>query len=661
MKIDSVRIQNFRAFKDQTVAINNYTCFVGPNGTGKSTVLNALNVIFRNSEGSSTNLLTLGEEDFHEKDTSNPIVITVTLGELSAEAAADFSDYFRNGKLIISAIAKWDAQSKSAPVLQYGERMVIQDFEEFFKAVGDKVKVDGQRTIYEEIKKKYPTLPPPTSGPKMLEALKEYERNHPNDLVQTPSQDQFYGVSRGKDRLQKYIQWIFIPAVKDASSEQLEARRTALGQILERTVRAKMSFTDALNKIRSEAVEKYRKLLDDSQSSLVTLSDSLSSRIQEWAHPNASVNLRWVSEASQAVSLADPLASVLASEGMFEGQLARFGHGFQRSFLLALLQELASSDSNDAPTLILGCEEPELYQHPPQIRHLASILLRLSEQRTQVLICTHSSHFIHGERFEDVRMVRRDVQTGDVTIRHAQFEEYANLIATISGQKPSPKNGTALKIAQTLQPSLNELFFSSVLVLTEGLEDAAYVHSYMTLLNRWDDFRRLGCHIVSPYRGKSNIQQPLAISTLLKIPTFVIFDGDSSKCVKETRHVKDNTVLLNLCGSPQTDPIPQDHQWGSNFVMWKEDIASAIAHDIGTEQWTKLIDKVKASLGVQQEAELNKNTRFIEHLMSEAWDSGLRFPTLEKLCLAILGFAFANNLAKSNNSSLKAVTGKGQN
>jgi len=47
------------------------------------------------------------------------------------------------------------------------------------------------------------------------------------------------------------------------------------------------------------------------------------------------------------------------------------GHGLQRSYLLALLQELAGSEAPNAPTLILGCEEPELYQHPPQARHLA--------------------------------------------------------------------------------------------------------------------------------------------------------------------------------------------------------------------------------------------------------------------------------------------------
>jgi len=40
MKLESVRIQNFRSFKDETINFDNYNCFVGPNGAGKSTVMN---------------------------------------------------------------------------------------------------------------------------------------------------------------------------------------------------------------------------------------------------------------------------------------------------------------------------------------------------------------------------------------------------------------------------------------------------------------------------------------------------------------------------------------------------------------------------------------------------------------------------------------------
>jgi len=39
MKIESVRIENFRSYKDETIVLDDYTCFVGPNGSGKLPVL----------------------------------------------------------------------------------------------------------------------------------------------------------------------------------------------------------------------------------------------------------------------------------------------------------------------------------------------------------------------------------------------------------------------------------------------------------------------------------------------------------------------------------------------------------------------------------------------------------------------------------------------
>jgi putative ATP-dependent endonuclease of the OLD family len=54
MKIESVHIENLRSFKSETIYFNNYTCLVGQNGSGKSTVLCALNIFFRNSEGMSS-------------------------------------------------------------------------------------------------------------------------------------------------------------------------------------------------------------------------------------------------------------------------------------------------------------------------------------------------------------------------------------------------------------------------------------------------------------------------------------------------------------------------------------------------------------------------------------------------------------------------------
>ena len=245
MKIISVQMKNFRSFADVTVPFNDYSCLVGPNGSGKSTILCALNIFFRETENATTDLCHLDREDFHQKNTAAPIEIIVTFGDLSAAAQQDFADYYRQGKLIVSAVATFDEASGKAEVKQYGQRLGMPDFKPFFRAVGDKAKVDDLRELYVDIRQTFPDLPVPGTKEAMIKALREYETNHPAQCELIRSEDQFYGISKGANRLARYLQWVYVPAVKDATTEQLEARNTALGKLLARTVRVKTNFGGA--------------------------------------------------------------------------------------------------------------------------------------------------------------------------------------------------------------------------------------------------------------------------------------------------------------------------------------------------------------------------------------------------------------------------------
>jgi putative ATP-dependent endonuclease of the OLD family len=215
MKIESVRIQNFRTIKDQTVPLTDYTCLVGPNGAGKSSILTALNVLFRYSTDATTNLLVLDEEDFHRRDTKEPVIITATFTDLSVDAQKDFSNYYRQGKLIISAVARWDEKSRTAPVVQYGQRTGMDDFAPFFKAEGDGAKVDELKSIYLGLRSAYPSLPSPGPKQSMIDALHQYEEAHPTECKTIPSEDQFYGFgAKGRNLMEKYVQWVFVPAME---------------------------------------------------------------------------------------------------------------------------------------------------------------------------------------------------------------------------------------------------------------------------------------------------------------------------------------------------------------------------------------------------------------------------------------------------------------
>lgn len=636
MRISSVRIENFRSFKDQTIPFNDYACLVGPNGAGKSTVLTALNVFFRESDSLPTDLSQLDDEDFHCKDTDNPVKITVTFENLTQKATEDFSDYVRQGKLIVSAVATFDQATGKADVKQYGQRLGMPAFAPFFEGLDGGKKVADLKEIYTELRGNHEELANPGTKDVMAQALRDYEAARPEECKLIPSEDQFYGFSKGVNRLSRHVQWVYVPAVKDATSEQVEARNSALGRLLARTVRSQTNFDEAVKELRAGMQKQYQELLDGNQHVLNEISKSLQGRLLEWAHPEARLRLEWKQDPNKSVRIEEPWAHILAGEGEFEGELARFGHGLQRSYLLALLHELSGTETDDSPTLILACEEPELYQHPPQARHLASVLNKLSRGNSQVIVTTHNPWFVSGEGFEDVRMVHKDQGGPCSSVRYMSFKEIASSVGKATGEEPTKPEGALAKIHQALQPNLNEMFFTRRLILVEGIEDMAYLQAYFNLLDKADDFRRLGCHIV-PANGKSELLRPLVISKHMKIPTYLVFDSDADKPDRSgsrAKHEKDNKALLRLVSGDEGTPFPDETVWGTGYTVWHSDIGAVVKDEIGTEEWTKYRNKADQLYG--QVGDLNKNSLHIGASLAFAFEDGKRSDALENICKNIL-------------------------
>jgi len=390
-------------------------------------------------------------------------------------------------------------------------------------------------------------------------------------------------------------------------------------------------------KLRLDATQKqYQKILDEKQGALDDISQSLARRLSQWSHPGAGLRLTWRQDPDKSVRVDEPMAQVLAGEDSFWGEISRFGHGLQRSFLLALLQELSGSDDIKGPRLILACEEPELYQHPPQARHMSNVLQKLSSANSQVIVCTHSPYFVSGEAFEDVRMVRKDGRSSTVT--HVTFEEAAKTYTEATGGKLEKRSGTLAKIHQALQPSLNEMFFTTRLILVEGFEDVAYITTYLNLMGLWDEYRRYGCHMVST-NGKSTMVRALVVAKCLGIPRYVVFDSDADKDGRngiKTKHEKDNTALLRLCDVTDPVPFPDSTFWGSNVTMWDSDIGVIVKNDIGREAWQRYCQRADVQYG--QAGGLGKNMLHISSTLSFAWDDGAKSANLEKLCKKLLVF-----------------------
>lgn len=630
MRIGQLRIQNFRAFDDATIDFDGFTCLVGMNGAGKSTVLNALNVFFQ-EKGGATDAARLSEEDFHGRDTSRPVVITATFVDLPPEALEEFQDYVRGDKLIVSAVATWDGSG--ADVKQYGSRLGIAEFAPCFKAAN----ATDCKASYQALVDQGMELPAWKNQSVSLAALRAFEDAHPDRRVPIESEDNFYGIA-GSSRLRRYIQWVYVPAVKDARDEQSETKDGALGKLLARTVRLTANFQGPLDDLRARVQQEMDDLFKDSQGHLDTVAASLSNRLSEWAHADAKVLLAWE---TTSVALKAPTARATMAEGDFQGAIARFGHGFQRSYLLTLLQELAGLASGSAPTLILGCEEPELYQHPPQARHLANVLRQLSANGSQVIVTTHSPLFVSTEFFENVRVMRRADRSSPTQVAAHTFSRYATRFEQLT-QRPDFKQETAAaQLADSLRPDLNELFFARKVVLVEGTEDRAYLLTWATLTNRLPEMRRKGVEVIA-CGGKSTCIRLGAIAEGLGIPTYIVFDSDGPDARNPNEHRRDNRALLMLCGDPGDDVFPATTRTGNRFSQWPLELSNLVTGELtaslGPQTYNELLEQARLACGLL--GNLNKNSRFIQLFVTACHGRGGASATLTALCDAVVSDAW---------------------
>ncbi len=636
MRISEVRLEHFRAFTDRTFTLSPYTCLVGANGAGKSTVLAALNVFFRQQPTPGQEPIPLGPEDFHDGDTSRPIRITLRFGDLSDQAKQELADYVRQDELIVTAEVTVDPDAGTPTLRHFGQRLGLDAFRGYFGHERGGASADELRRIFEDLRATFPEVRSATSKPTRAQALHDYEAAHPDECVPIPSQENFYG-SNSTGKLAAFVQWVYVPAVKDISDEGFESKTSALGKLIRRTVNLRTDLDRQRRELEEATVRSYQGLLDANREALAGIGASLKARLAQWAHPDVQLDLDWLQDARSAVRINEPAAGVRLGEGDFMASLSHMGHGMQRSYLLAVLQELAAADVPGAPTLILGCEEPELYQHPPQARYLAEIFRQLAAGNNQIIATTHSPLFASGPGFDDVRLVQRSTDGSGPRVTGTTYRELCAYIRAAGGDDPErPIEGLRAKIQQAMQPGIAEMLFCQVPILVEGLEDAAYLTIQMHLSGLWDDFRRLGCHIV-PANGKSRLIQPLAIARCLNLPAFLVFDADGGEvgANNRARHEHDNSTLLALAGSREP-AFPEAVLSGASYTVWPSNLTEVVRAELGAEG-ERLRNRTR--LNYANEGDLEKNWFFLSDWLGEAWQAGLFSPSLVGLAERVLAYA----------------------
>ncbi len=101
MQIADLRIENFRGIRAGHIRFGPHTVFIGPNNCGKTTVIEALALLF----GRDRMVRTLTEHDFFGSDPqpADRIRLVATIVEFDGEEPADHTDWFRDDR----GVVKW--------------------------------------------------------------------------------------------------------------------------------------------------------------------------------------------------------------------------------------------------------------------------------------------------------------------------------------------------------------------------------------------------------------------------------------------------------------------------------------------------------------------------------------------------------------------------
>lgn len=655
MRVESVRIKGFQSLLDESIALDALTVLVGRNGAGKSAVLRSLEMFFDSK-------ITATDADHYAGETTTDIEISVTFGSLTADELDRFGAYVDADQLTVARVLSANKKSGS----YHGMRLQNPDFAPVRSAGGKPAIVAAYKELTGD--GKYANLPKAKSADAVEAALADWEAANQSSCVRARDDGQFFGFTGvATGYLGRSVRYIRVPAVRDASTDSIDTKGSYVTELLDLVVRAQLATRADYLDLKADTQKRYSAIMEPTNlPELGKLGDQLASTLRTYA-PEADVNLAWTKPGD--IELPLPRADVKLHEDGYVSPVGRTGHGLQRAFIMTLLQHLVAAKSAEpslpsgdgttastgagagtGPALLLAIEEPELYQHPNRQRHIASVLLGLSQgsipgvtAATQVIYTTHSPLFVGLDRFDQIRRLQKEAGApGKPRISRsvaADLKGIAQALWKADGAKGSSYTADTLRprCQAIMTPWTNEGFFADVAVLVEGEDDRAAILGMASALGQ--AFEAYGIAVI-PCSGKTNLDRPYLIFSRIGIPVFVIWDNDRGNKDKSP-NPEDNRRLLRLLGHAEEDwPCAVE----KGFACFERDLETTLGQEIGRPLFDELLAAEQLALGIVKSRQALKNPIVLANIIAKAKAKGNTSATLESIIGAIVALASPGKL-----------------
>lgn len=403
-----------------------------------------------------------------------------------------------------------------------------------------------------------------------------------------------------------------------------------------------LSNNESLKQLEKEIQERYIKIIEPCQiEELQNIQDEMTFILKTFV-PNAGVQLLW--DTDNEIELPLPSANVKLEEDGFHSSVTRSGHGLQRAFIMTMLQLLAvlqyqqdieEIDNEYGDTiveeksrlseryfnLIIGIEEPELYQHPNRQRNIANIFIKLAKgilpgvaKKTQIIYSTHSPLFVGMDRFDQIRLLRKI--SGDpgkpkiTTNKQSSLKLVAELIAKLKGETEFSANTLRTKLHTLMTPWMNEGFFSDAVVLVEGEKDRAAIIAIADVLKI--NLEGKGISVI-PTMGKGNLDKDYLVFNALSIPTYVIWDSDKNK--GNNKDVQKNRYLLRIFNREEED---WPEAVTDEYACFRDNLDLKIKAGIEPKYYDELIDRAMKEHEIQHKDNVKVSPVIMTEILKKA-------------------------------------------
>lgn len=568
MKIKELVIDNYRSVKHAKLPFSNFSCIIGQNNAGKSTILLALSLFYSGSK--------LKSEDFYNSD--HPTRIQVTYENVTETDLMRIPEEhrIRISEILVEQTLKlvriYDPNGSSKLLCR---RLVPSDqrFQEDFKGrTGAELKRFIADT-YPDYATLFDSVTTQKAAREVLESI--IDRMKTEDFEETDS-DLPTGIQNSVIPL--LPEPIYIPAVKDISDDVKMKESATMGKlvgILMRQIERAPEFQEIkqsfsrLNEMLNRVTGPSGDSVDTRIEQVRTMEGLIEKYIRE-NFPRIEIELQIPPpELKQVFSS----AQILVDDGVKNGIDVK-GDGLKRSVTFALIRSYvemrrlnrideAESDSSVPvvePSYLFLFEEPELYLHPSAQTVLFEALERLAGDH-QVITTTHSPLFFSPTATGTfIKVIKRHDE---------EDKPFANTMALNLQTDMSAKDAFQVICYE----NNNAAFFAERVVLVEGDSDVIYFKHIAKILDSDWDFDSRNIPIVR-MGGKGNAKRYREYFETFGIDVHTVVDLDA------------------LIGDFNKLNITEDlHRKRSTFLKLVDSVAEAAAASVRTPQLNG--DKIK--------------------------------------------------------------------